>query len=639
MAENREEFTEEKPRITPLGKREWLSSFYFLFLTIFVHLCAQNSIIKHREMTREQGDCMGNPIVRVIDDNNEALSKFESELKDAGQKERDILLSYPTVYVHDWEKDRKKNVYIGESNDIIQRTKQHYLEAENPDSWQCSMRASGGKLYIIAHEHFNKSLTLDIENRLIEYMLCNEKVTNNNKRVNPQNKYYPDKELDNIFEKIWRALRRTDPSKEVFLPESQIKDSAIYKASPLRKLTPEQEAAQELILERAFASLAKQGKHQMVFVEGEAGTGKTVLNSSTFYRTFLMAEEKDIPIDCVLMVNHDEQAHVYEEIAARLGLTKDYGEVVSKPTRFINTHSKIKPVDIAFVDEAHLLLTQGKQSYQGSNQLADIRDRAKVTVVMFDPNQVLTTEEYLEKDEIAKLRKEAQADGNYIVLQHQLRVSASESTIQWLDAFTKEQRLLPIPAKDEKNYEIKIFATPEDLANTIKAKAGQDACALSRLVATYDWPYSATNKPEAGGYWEVKIGNWHKPWNREIERYMPARDKKGLKKLAWAEQPPTINEVGSTFTIQGFDLSYAGVILGPSVTYRDGKIVFDSSKSHSDKATRNRTMRDNTKQNFAEELLQHEVLVLMTRGVKGLYIYACDKELREALEKASTQSR
>lgn len=108
---------------------------------------------------------MGNPIVRVIDDNREALSRFESELKDVGQKEKDIFLSYPTVYVHDWEKDKQKNVYIGESNDIIQRTKQHYLEAENPDSWQCSMRASNGKLYIIAHEHFNKSLTLDIENR------------------------------------------------------------------------------------------------------------------------------------------------------------------------------------------------------------------------------------------------------------------------------------------------------------------------------------------------------------------------------------------------------------------------------------------------------------------------------------------
>jgi len=70
------------------------------------------------------------------------------------------------------------------------------------------------------------------------------------------------------------------------------------------------------------------------------------------------------------------------------------GEVVCKPTTFINHHSPEDPVDVAFIDEAHLLLTQGKQAYQGSNQLKDIIERAKVTVVMFDENQILTTEQY-----------------------------------------------------------------------------------------------------------------------------------------------------------------------------------------------------------------------------------------------------
>lgn len=56
----------------------------------------------------------------------------------------------------------------------------------------------------------------------------------------------------------------------------------------------------------------------------------------------------------------------------------------------------IDPVDVAFIDEAHLLLTQGKQSYRGKNQLQDIIDRAKVTVVMFDENQILTTEQLWE---------------------------------------------------------------------------------------------------------------------------------------------------------------------------------------------------------------------------------------------------
>ena len=89
--------------------------------------------------------------------------------------------------------------------------------------------------------------------------------------------------------------------------------------------------------------------------------------------------------------------------------------------------------------------------------------------------------------------------------------------------------------------------------------------------------------------------------------------------------------MGSTFTIQGFDLNYAGVILGPSVKYRNGEIIFDPTASYNAKAIRNRTLSDGSKQQFGEMLIQHEVRVLMTRGVEGLYIYACDKELRDAL--------
>lgn len=232
---------------------------------------------------------------------------------------------------------------------------------------------------------------------------------------------------------------------------------------------------------------------------------------------YCQAEENNKEIKCHLLVNHDEQITVYEQIAEKLGLTEKYGKVVSKPTTFINNHSEGDPVDVAFVDEAHLLLTQGKQSYQGEN----------------------------------------------------------------------------------------------------------------------DWEYSSTRKPMAQDhlvkYWEVPIGKWHKPWNRELESELTRKEKRDIKGLAWAEQPKTINEVGSTFTIQGFDLNYAGVILGPSVKYRDGKIIFDPSASHNEKAVRNRTLSDGTKKKFGETLIQHEVRVLMTRGVNGMYIYACDPELRAAL--------
>lgn len=109
--------------------------------------------------------------------------------------------------------------------------------------------------------------------------------------------------------------------------------------------------------------------------------------------------------------------------------------------------------------------------------------------------------------------------------------------------------------------------------------------------------------------------------------------------ISWAEQPQTINEIGSTYTIQGFDLNYAGVVIGPSVKYRDGKIVFDSNSSRNKMAIERRTMDDGSKVDFSEELLKNELNVLLTRGVHGLYIYAVDPELRGRLLEAQRERK
>lgn len=576
------------------------------------------------------------PIIRKIEDNREALAFFESVmLQSENDKTQEILSSFPTVYIHNWQNTGDYEVYIGESNNVFQRTRQHYdTGMTDATSWQRQMQHASASLYIIGHEHFNKSLTLDIENRLMQYMVSAPHVRKvHNLRGNPQSKYYPIEELDAIFSKIWSGLRRED--KELFPTESSIRDSAIFKASPLHKLTADQIAARERILERVAHALNSSRTGQLIFVEGEAGTGKTVLNSSTFYEIFCRAEEDMRTVNCSLIVNHDEQLHVYEQIAEKLGLTDKFGEVVYRPTRFINMHSPEAPIDVAFVDEAHLLWTQGKQSYRGDNQLQDILDRAKVTVVMFDENQILTTEQYWETLLLEKYRKQAMASDNYIVLKNQLRMQAGPETIQWIDAFTKKQEILPIPSSDN-TYEIRIFETPQDMDRAIQKRAADSETALSRIIATYDWAYNSKTRQadRLKKYWEVVINDWHKPWNRELEQELTAREKRANKKLSWAEQPQTINEVGSTFTIQGFDLNYAGVILGPSVKYRDGHIVFDPDASCNIKAVRNRTLSDGTKQKFGKTLLRHEVRVLMTRGVNGIYIYACDDALREALLKA-----
>ena len=137
------------------------------------------------------------------------------------------------------------------------------------------------------------------------------------------------------------------------------------------------------------------------------------------------------------------------------------------------------------------------------------------------------------------------------------------------------------------------------------------------MLATYDWPYKEKGKnpdtQDFGGQWSVEMyregSQWHvgaladhargeqandegyfyHPWNYQIPDTAEEREASAIVKPAWAEKPHTIDEIGSTFTIQGFDLNYAGVILGPSVTYNREKhcIEFNPKASASSKAIEN----------------------------------------------------
>lgn len=89
----------------------------------------------------------------------------------------------------------------------------------------------------------------------------------------------------------------------------------------------------------------------------------------------------------------------------------------------------------------------------------------------------------------------------------------------------------------------------------------------------------------------------------------------------------TIDEAGNTFTIQGLDLNYDGVCLGPSNKYRDEKIIIDAGESHGKNATKVRHYDGLT----VEEYLRNALNVLMKRGVHRFYLYAVDNESRKAL--------
>lgn len=539
------------------------------------------------------------------------------------------LLRYPTVYIiNDKKRENNFEVYVGETADIRNRTRQHLnVDTKLKPFWEDFSTSSNSSMYVIGHEMFNKSLTLDIENRLMQYLLSVDNISRvHNSRTNQQNEYYTSEKLDEIFSDIWGTLNKKN--KILFPIESIIKDSAIFKASPFHKLTQEQINAKEEILNKIKESIILDEEGQLLIVEGEAGSGKTVLMSTLLYELKKYNLNLDKDLDIHLLVNHNEHVTIYNQIAAKLGITNKKKNIINKPTSFINNHSPDEKVDVVIVDEAHLLLTQGKQSYRGKNHLQDLLERAKVVVIVFDIKQILTTEQIWDVEKLNDYIECAKNKNNHVTLKNQMRINSDEKTVKWIRNLVDNKKINDIP-RDKKGYDIKIFDSPEELESCIREKAQSTDSGISRMLATFDWQYSDNKSPENEDFWRVKVGNWSMPWNYQL------KVSRKQKNLPWVEQDQTIDEIGSTFTIQGLDLNYAGVIIGPSVKYRNGEIVFDEKSSANKKATRRRTLEDGSKQHFSQMLLKNELNVLLTRGVNGLYIYAVDEQLREALKKAS----
>lgn len=598
-------------------------------------------------------DRIAEPIVYKLD----YIKEMDDQYEIVEKKDEKIIFKYPTIYIVHNEVDSNYSVYVGETSDIKQRTQQHLLvDSKKREDWNEFSTEKNVKMFVIGHELFNKSLTLDIENKLIHYMSSIELVKKvNNRRTNQQNEYYTSENMETIFSKIWSKLRSFD--KNIFPTRKRIEDAAIFKASPFHKLTAEQTKAKDQIMLNIITNIANnlstkedndkknkaenvkccKNSGQLIMVNGEAGSGKTVLMSNLFFELYQESNmEKDESvlsgIKSYLLVNHDQQLKVYNDIATKLGINKKGEEsYVQKPTSFINNHSPENKVDVVIVDEAHLLLTQGKQSYRGKNQLEDLLERAKLVVIVFDENQILSTEQYWEKDKLEKYTQICKENKNFIELKCQMRIDSDQKTVDWIRNFIDNKTIDDIP-KDSKGYDLRIFKDPEKMEKEIIKRNSDKNMGLSRMVATYDWDYSQKNSPNNKN-WKVTIGNWSMPWNFEILKKLDRKTKKSINanSLAWAEHPETIKEIGSTFSVQGFDLNYVGVIIGPSVGFKDGKVIFKPENSKNKKAVQNRTLSSGEKQSFGEDLLKNELNVLLTRGVKGLYIYAVDADLQREL--------
>ncbi|MFT9389308.1 MAG: DNA/RNA helicase domain-containing protein [Leuconostoc sp.] len=570
----------------------------------------------------------GNLMMKTIDYSKDAIKNFATTAQNT------ILTNYPTVYLgigkqtNENTKQTKQLVYVGEASAIVRRTVEHLgAQADKLNEIKAVSDEQNESLYIIGHSKFNKSATLEIEQMFMDYLLGDDKFDKiyNGRNNGLSNDFYQREAYrSGIFPEIWERLRQEN----VVSSLESVKNSALFANSPFKSLSPEQEMAKNRIGLTIEETLVNGLDNKIIKIQGLAGSGKTVLMSQLFYEIWqnpypVLNTDKKSKHDAkvVLLVRHEQQRRTYEQIARKLNMGK---AVVMDVSTFIN---RGKQVDVLLVDEAHLLWSGNYGRVNKAKWQPDLQALhalARTMVLVYDPKQATSVRNNI-SDNDTLWRLVNGPDTTTLYLENQWRIQASQESQQWIENLAHfENNSLIMPPTDE-TYQIKFFDSAKNFKTAIEKQNA--AVGLSRLVATYDWQYSQGSRPGDGQYWAVTFGGEVVPWNLELPQVKVAQNKQ----IPWQEIAESISEVGSDFTVQGIDLNYVGVILGPSVIWNEATnaldIDADYSLDHSKIRKQNGTY--NTTENKA--FLKNVVNVLLTRGVHGLYIYAVNDDLRRKL--------
>ncbi|MBC2117955.1 DUF2075 domain-containing protein [Listeria booriae] len=515
--------------------------------------------------------------------------------------------NYPIVYIL-YTNAKKETAYIGQTVHLQRRMQKHLSDAS---------RKKLDTALFIGNEKFNQSATYNIETNLINFFIADKKYELQNKSQTMDSKmhdYYNKEYYDQTFFKhIWEELRQHKVVRESL---EDLRNKDVFKLSPYKELSAEQMDLKYHIIDYCKKHINDE-QHSIFFIEGDAGTGKSVVLSSTFNTIQDLSYDKSSKLygtKNYLLVNHQEMLKTYKEISESLPNLKK--KSFMKPTSFINQQMKsdAATVDIVFVDEAHLLLSK-KDSYNNFNQdnhLEEIIKQSKITIVVFDRRQVLKLKSYWDSKMLDSIKKGLHSE--VFMLTNQFRIQAEERVLNWIDAFSNK-KVLDLPDNKKDSFELKIFSDADKMYQEIRKK--NEEYGLSRLVATFDYMH----KKDGQDYF-IEEGNFKLSWNRT--HY----------KNTWAEQECTIDEVGSIYTIQGFDLNYVGVILGPSVSYNFEKQELEIITTKYEDLEAFRGRDDISKDKMSEikqQIILNSINVLMKRGINGLYIYASDPKLQQKL--------
>lgn len=494
--------------------------------------------------------------------------------------------NWPIVYIL----ENGKEAYIGEAGSAYRRAQQHL---QNPERLKLS------NFYIIADDEYNKSATLDIESSLIKYMSGDGKYLLQNANGGIQESDYYDRERYQAkFEVVWNELRKR---KIVNKDLKQIENTDLFKYSPYKSLSPDQLSVVESML-----SSIRNNEYNSFLVSGEPGTGKTIVASYLMKLLATKKWSKDLKIGLVIPMT-----------SLRKTLRRVFRSVKGLDSGMIlGPYDVVKDkYDLLIVDEAHRLQRRVNltnfPAFDEVNKKLGLKDGTQLDWIMKSSKyQILFYDEFqtVRPGDIRSLEFEKYNFERYQLIS-QMRVKGGQDYIKYVrDILNLEQK----KHIHFTNYEFKLFDNIGEMKSAIEKKDSNNG--LSRLLAGYAWEWN-TSKDEYIDY-DIEIEGVKFRWNSVTED--------------WVDSPNAINEVGCIHTIQGYDLNYAGVIIGPEISYDESKreIVIDRDK-YLDFNGR-RAISDPRE---LEIYIKNIYKTLLTRGIYGTYVYVVDQKLREYLSK------
>ena len=552
------------------------------------------------------------------------LSVEVSERYDFNKKSLDKINENPWVknqwpLVYFIQNEGKKVAYVGESTNFSNRIKNHLANPKKANAFN--------QISIIGSDKFNKSATLDIESKLIQYISSEgtyELQNGNHGLIN--HNYYQQDLYKNLFKDIWGKLIE---NKIVSKSLEEIENTELFKYSPYKSLNEDQYNS---VLEIIEALTEK--KSSKIFIKGSAGTGKTIL--ATYLMKLLdsdvsnssMDDYSDNEIQEINLIKSFQQKYPKAEIGfviAMSSLRKTLQNVFSKTPGLKKsmvispTQTFKKEYDLLIVDEAHRLRKYKNISWRGAfkkcnqklglddsgNELDWIIANSKNQVFFYDPAQSIKPSD-IDSSHFDRLLSEKES--TIIELKSQMRSQGGNDYITFVDD------LLNIKRDDKKfytpeKYDLLVFDSLKEMYAQLKLK--EEKYSLCRLVAGYSWPWVSDTRRDTPDAMDIQIEGLEFQWNRTPDD--------------WVNSPNAFNEIGSIHTTQGYDLNYTGIIFGEEIVF--------NKKTKKIEIIKEKYFDKYGKQQATDEDLKSYIIniykTIMYRAIKGSFIYACDKNLRE----------